>query len=397
MPKPRCHVVGIFHTVNDPVAQSSCAFTQKTFKLSLMVQPHGWEVVEYGNEGSKSAASEHVTLLTRKEYDAFYPPVAASEFVGNRAQIGQYGWPLFHSRLIEELTRRVQPGDIICHPFGRAHMQLVNIFPKQHHVESGVGYSDAPFGCWRITESEAWRHWHWGKWDTPEYAKDKGMNRIYSWVIPNSWIVDDWPYHGPEKNEGYVVYMGRLDWCKGMTTIAECIRENAKRAAAGNAKLLKWVFAGQGNFDECILKQVARDGFSATTDIEYRGVVLGADRAPLVGKARCMIAPSQFIEPQNGSHLEAALCGTPTVASNFGAFTETIRPGVNGFICRTLGEWLDGIERCGSLDRSAISESARARYSIEACGRLYDAAFTQICELSGPGWYSGRGLQAAHI
>jgi glycosyltransferase involved in cell wall biosynthesis len=46
--------------------------------------------------------------------------------------------------------------------------------------------------------------------------------------------------------------------------------------------------------------------------------------------------PRCYIEPFGGSGVEVLLCGTPLIAVDYGAFTETIIDGVNGFRCHTL-------------------------------------------------------------
>ncbi len=48
-----------------------------------------------------------------------------------------------------------------------------------------------------------------------------------------------------------------------------------------------------------------------------------------------MIIQSDYI---SGAGVEAMLCGTPLLGSNYGAFQETIIHGVTGFRCNTLGK-----------------------------------------------------------
>src|SRR6185503_9063322 len=110
----------------------------------------------------------------------------------------------------------------------------------------------------------------------------------------------------------------------------------------------------------------------------------------LVGNAACMLMPTNFIEPFGGSGVEAMLTGTPLLASDFGAFTETVDHGRTGYRCKTLGDWVTGIENVlkGQIDRSYVAMTARKRYTLEACGPLYDQAFRQLTSLHGPGWNS---------
>src|SRR4029077_4846044 len=58
------HVIGVAHTVphEDYLV---CAFTAKVLLFPDVIQPFGWDVIEYSNEGSASKAREHVVILTK--------------------------------------------------------------------------------------------------------------------------------------------------------------------------------------------------------------------------------------------------------------------------------------------------------------------------------------------
>lgn len=379
------HMVSCFYTVLTD-DYSHCAFSGKCRRWSKMMKPFGWDTVVYTNEGSIVPDATVVTLLTEQEFTHFYPRKDKTELHSHHAVIGERGWPTFHKRLVSELAKRVQAGDFILHPFGRAHDQLVSLFPQCIHVESGIGYNDKPFGAWRIFESQAWRHYHWGRWDHDiSVVNEPGQNRYYSWVVPNYFDLDDWSV-GTGSGD-YILYMGRIVPEKGMATIGAIIREYAKRSKEVPPR---FVFAGQGDFEKNVMEYVLSDPRPEDhrLNIEYVGPVHGRDRSDLIGKARCMLMPSSFIEPFAGSGVEAMICGTPLIAVDYGAFTETIIEGVSGYRCNTLGDWMHAIDASKKLDRSTVSAVTRDRYSLQACGKLYDTAFRQLTELRGAGWYS---------
>src|ERR1700722_4400502 len=58
------HVLGVAHTIphEDYLV---CAFTAKVLLFPEVIQPFGWNVIEYSNEGSVSDAREHVVILTK--------------------------------------------------------------------------------------------------------------------------------------------------------------------------------------------------------------------------------------------------------------------------------------------------------------------------------------------
>ena len=98
--------------------------------------------------------------------------------------------------------------------------------------------------------------------------------------------------------------------------------------------------------------------------------------------------PTEFIEPFGGSGVEGLLCGTPLITTDYGAFTETVKHGINGYRRKTLADWLAAVADVSQLNRQNIAKEARATYSLEACGARYDDAFQKIYQLYDKGWYT---------
>jgi glycosyltransferase involved in cell wall biosynthesis len=352
----RLHLIGLFHTIPSQ-DYSHCAFTGKVLRFSKMMRSFGYEVVEYANEGSESVASEKVAMLRRDEFDSFFAGLKDSEFVGNKASVGTPWHSLFESRLVEELGRRLGPRDIVCHPFGHSHECLLKRFPNNLHVETGIGYSRLMKGSYRIFESYAWMHYHMGK--------EQRGGSYYEWVIPNYFDLDEWePSYEPGK---YIAFLGRICKSKGMDTIYEI----AKHVDT------KIVLCGQG--DPTPWRH---------ENIEYRGPIKGRYRSEFLRNATCSLMPTQFVEPFGGSGVESMLCGTPLISVDYGAFTETVQDGLSGYRCRLLSQWIDAVRNAGKLDRRLVAEHARKRYSLQACGEMYDRAFGQLMNLYGKGWYT---------
>lgn len=354
--KPTLHLVGIFHTVHNQ-AFSHCAFTGKALRFAKMLQMYGYDVIEYANEGSESEAVEKVPMLTRGQYKELIGDRDKRNFHGDLATVGSPHHKAFEDKLVPEIKKRVKPKDIICHPFGHAHSRLLHDLPQNIHVETGIGYPTLVKGTMRIFESYAWRHYHCAKEDR------QGTN--YEWVIPNYFEIDDWePRYEPGS---YIAFLGRINSCKGLDTILEIAKYIDK----------KIVLHGQGDPTPW-----------THPNIEYRGPLMGTARSEFMRNAICSLMPTNFIEPFGGSGVEGLLCGTPLIATDYGAFTETVQEGFNGYRCKTLLDWLEAIDAVGQLDRKAIADKARATYSLQACGKRYDKAFTQIHQLYNDGWYT---------
>lgn len=357
--KPTLHLVGIFHTIHSQ-AYSHCAFTGKALRFSKMLQMYGYDVIEYANAGSESEAREKVPLLTREELEQFTGVRDKTAFHGDLAAVGTPHHTEFEKRLVAEMAKRIKPKDIVCHPFGHAHSRLLHDFPTNIHVETGIGYPTLVQGTIRIFESYAWRHYHAGK--------DGRQGTNYEWVIPNYFEINDWqPRFAPGQ---YYAFLGRIDKCKGLDTLFEI----AKHLPTGSPKI---VLCGQGDPSPW-----------THPNIEYRGPIHGTERSEFMRNAICSLMPTNFIEPFGGSGVEGMLCGTPLISTDYGAFTETVRHGFNGFRCKTLADWLEALQKVSALDRRAIAKDARATYSLEACGARYDDAFQKIHQLYDKGWYT---------
>ena len=350
----RLHVISPFHTKNQQYF-SHCAFTGKSLRFPKMMKQYGYEVIEYSNEGSESMADEHVQILNHDEFNSFYGADNISSFEP-LAIIGGPGHICFHERLIEKISNRIEPNDIICHTFGHAHENLKNIFPNNFHVETGIGYPTIMDGTFHIFESYAWLHHYHGVRGT------NGSN--YEWVVPNYYDLDDWV---PNYEHGkYLSFMGRVVQSKGLSTIF---------AIADNSK---YPILIHGHGDHSAYNH---------PNVKFLGPIFGKDRSDFIRNSRALLAPTTFIEPFCGMAVESMLCGTPVISVDYGAMTETVEEGM-GFRCHTLQNWLDAVNDVEKLNRNYIANKARNTYSLEACGKKYDKIFKQLDDLKNKkGWY----------
>jgi len=128
-------------------------------------------------------------------------------------------------------------------------------------------------------------------------------------------------------------------------------------------------------------------------NLTYKPPIHGKDRAQFLGNAMAVLMPTRYVEPFGGVTVEAQLCGTPVIGSSYGSFTETIKHGVTGFTCRTLGDYLSALEKIeeGFLERSTIRNVAVDRYDMYKLANDYDNVFQQVSDVrKGAGWYSTR-------
>lgn len=364
--KPTLHMIGLFHTICNH-NYDHCAFTGKVMRFSKMMQKQGYKVIEYSNGVSESGADEQVQILTAERLAEYTATVKDFMLL---AVMGTPLWQEFQDKLIPEIKKRVQPHDIVCHPFGPSHSILITELPQAYHVETGIGYDSGEFGAFRIFETYNWMHYHQGKDDI---KNDKGeviargrRGKAYEWVVPNYYNSEDWE---PSYDKGdYLLYLGRVVEGKGLFVVQEISKHF-------NEKIHVYGFGDSTPFEG--------------PNMVFHGPITGQKaRSDLLRHARVVIMPTQFTEPFGGVAVEAMLCGTPVVSTDYGAFSETIEHGKTGFRCHTLGDFLAGIITAETLDRKYISDRARRLYTIETVGKMYDAAFMQIYDLRNSGWYT---------
>lgn len=371
----RLHLLGLPHTITRS-DYSHCAFTGKVLRFAPMMRSRGYEVVHYGVEGAESGANEQVDVITAADLDGFlgkHNP-SAPGFVGDAASTDSPLYRLFNARLAVHLAAHVEPGDALCFPFGHAHEAAVRDAPANvraaYWLETGIGYEQT-FCRFKVYESEVWRAWHQGR-EFTQTGRCEGDD--YAWVVPNYFDVSEWDL-GAGEGGGCLLYFGRICDIKGLRVVVEIAKARPD---------LRVVLCGQGD---------PAPYLAASPNIAYLPPVHGRARSALLGNVLAVLCPSRYVEPFGGVAVEAMLCGTPVLTSDFGAFVETVEHGVSGWRCRTLSDWLAAVDRVrgsawGMPERRDVRAHAE-RYGMDRVGAEYDRVFRQLAELGGRGWYAG--------
>ena len=308
----------------------------------------GHEVILYGGNKNEAAVSEFVPVGKPKNDPLHIPHFDAAE-------------PLFSDfslKVIEKMKDRIQPRDFICIIGGAAQQAIADAFPDNMAVEYGIGYSGV-FAKYKVFESYAWMHMIYGASAEPHSVD----GRYYDAVIPNYFDPDEFTYQAEPM--GYYLFLGRMVDRKGWRVAVDVCEELG----------VPLVLAGHG------------DPGKLPSNCEYVGAVGPRDRDRLLGGAIATFTPTSYIEPFCGVHVESMLCGTPVITTDWGVFTETVVPGV-GFRCRTRTEFCDATKRASDLDRWAISDYARSKFTTGVVAPQYDAYFRRLMTLWDDGWYT---------
>jgi glycosyltransferase involved in cell wall biosynthesis len=266
-----------------------------------------------------------------------------------------------NTRAIFEIEKRIAPGDIIGLITGTPCVAIKEAFPNNMCVEYGVGY-EGVICDYRVFESYAWMHTIYGfQAGLEKRSPMSATGRFYDCVIPNYFEIDQFP-EGDGSGD-YLFYIGRLIDLKGVSIAVDMAKRND----------IELVIAGQG---------------TPPPGCTYKGVVGPEERSELMGKARAVVVPSLYLEPFGGVNVEAQICGTPVITTDWGAFPETVSQGVTGYRCRTMREFDAATRDVLTLDRKFIRERASFLYSTETCAAQYDTYFQRLVDLSGEGFHS---------
>ncbi len=326
----RFHVPGLPHTM-PTTAYAHCAYSQKIRNFIRMMAGLGHAVCVYDSRC----------------------PLAPSENLSFPFDVADPRWQSHNGSCVERMRETIQPQDIICLIAGVCQQPIAQAFPKHLSVEYGVGY-DGIFAPYCVFESYAHMAKVYGK-----YGITNG--RFFDAVIPNYYDPAEFPFSA--EKEDYLLFIGRLNWDKGVAVAVDVAEKTGRRL----------VVCGQGE---------------PPPGCDYRGVVGIEERGRLMARAHAVLVPTLYLEPFGGVAVEAQMCGTPVISTDFGAFPETVEHGITGFRCHYLGEFLDAVRRCGDLDPVRIRERAVRLYSLTTVAQQYQSYFERLSLLWGAGWHS---------
>jgi glycosyltransferase involved in cell wall biosynthesis len=365
----RFHLVGFPHT-QTIAAQGNCAYTQRNRKWASMMTDLGHEVFLYAGDRNEARCTELVTCITSDEQEQLFKGHAWYDqqfWAGFSWDDTQVAWRLFIRRAIDGLAARLEPHDFILISAGWAHRAIRDAFPSHIVVEPGVGYQGtcAPY---RVFESYAWMHAVYAT-QTPGGASASD-GRFFDTVIPNFFELEDFPAGKPERTNDYL-FMSRMTRRKGYEIAIRATDEVG-------AKLIVCDTAGDR---------------PKANHVEYVGYVEADERARLLTTCRALFCPTIYVEPFGGVVVEAQLCGTPVIVTDWGAFPELVRQGIDGYRCRSFREFVEACLSVGDLNQRAIRKNAIARWSTAAVGPQFERYFERLMLLWGEGFWE-QGMPA---
>lgn len=358
----RIHVLGLPHTITneDFVA---CAYTQKAWKFCKMMAGRGHTIYHYGHEDSDTMADEDVTVITNEVWEEVY---GTHDYKSKwfKYDMNDKAYQTFYRNAIREIDKRKQPGDIILPFWGAGVRPICDAHPDLLTIEPGIGYAGGHWAHYKIFESYAIYHAYCGLHNVGTCAQSN-----YDIVIPNYFDLDQFEYQ--EEKEDYFLFLGRVYTGKGVH-IAQQVCE-----AAG----VKLKVAGQ--------LDPSYENYEWPDHVEFVGYAGVEERKELMKNAKGSFLASQYLEPFGGVQIENLLAGTPTISSDWGAFTENNIEGVTGYRCRTFEDYVRAVKNIqeGKI-KPADCRAHGEKFSLEAIAPMYEDFFRKVSDIrTGRGWY----------
>lgn len=355
----RFHVLAVPHTVTRK-DYSACAFTQKALKFCKMMHSRGHVVYHYGHAESEVECTEHVSVTDNALFEATYGHYDWKKELF-RHNTGDNCNKTFNERAIAEIGKRKKHQDILLLFWGIGHEAVAKAHPDLIAVEPGIGCFNRPCTPFSIYESYSVMNY--------VYGQERMQPKWFDAVIPNYFDLDDFTFQA--KPGDYFMYLGRIIAGKGIGVAVEIAKQTG----------LKLKVAGQGDFKGQL-------GFDPPPEVEIVGYLEPAERDALLRGARALLAPTHYNEPFGGVTIEALLCGTPIITSDWGAFAENNLHGVTGYRCRNMDQFVWAAKNVHRLSRRACREWAAKNFSLERIALMYEEYFYSLQPVfTGKGFY----------
>jgi glycosyltransferase involved in cell wall biosynthesis len=167
-----------------------------------------------------------------------------------------------------------------------------------------------------------------------------------NWVgnCPNALDLDLYPF-APHRGD-YLLFLGRMSFDKGAhRAVATAMEAGVPLKIAGKMREPLEV----EYFDEFVRPHLS-------SEIEYVGEVSHGEKVELLQGARTTLFPISWEEPFGLVMIESMACGTPVIATRWGAVPEVIEPGRSGVI---VDDWHGAVAALEEAD-AITPESCRA-------------------------------------
>jgi len=309
----------------------------------------GHTVYHYGHKDSIVNCTEHITVTDDNILQETYGNLQSWKTKGYDQYVNNRAFHIFNKKSIEEINKRLKSKNefILCW-FGFGHEECAKKFQnKAIVIEPSIGY-DSMFAPIKIFETKSQLH------------KLHGMEKTIvnfgsEFVIYPGFEENDFEYKTQKSDTA--LFLGRI------------INEKGARLTYDICNYMKQeiIFAGPNILN-----------LSDTKYCKFIGFVDPIKRKELLSNAKCLIAPSLFMEPCNWTVIEAQFSGTPTITTDFGGFTETVEQNKTGYRCFNVNNLINAIKAIKNISPLDCRSNAINKYTLEIQCNHYEFIFKSL-------------------
>ncbi|BAZ10572.1 group 1 glycosyl transferase [Calothrix sp. NIES-4071] len=187
-------------------------------------------------------------------------------------------------------------------------------------------------------------------------------------TVYNGIDINSHKYHAQPSEQPYLAFLGRMSPEKGPHLAIEIAKKSGWRLKmAGKVDVVDKQF-----FETEIKPRI--DG----KQIEYLGEATHTEKNELMGGAVATLFPITWREPFGLVMVESMAAGTPVIAMSLGSAPEVISPGISGFLCNSISECINAIDKAAQLDRHAVREYVSQQFSASKMADGYEEVYRKI-------------------
>lgn len=191
-------------------------------------------------------------------------------------------------------------------------------------------------------------------------------------VVYNGAPLQKYEFKNRLAEDAPLIYLGRVEELKGAHLAIEVAQKSGRKLIiAGN---IPEGDSQQKYFQERIAPHL--DG----QRIQYVGPVDDVQKNELLGSAAAFLMPILLEEAFGIVMAEALACGTPVIALNRGSVPEVVQHGVNGFVCTSVEEMVESVNRINEIDRYNCRLDMEKRFSDAVMVNGYEELYSKLLQ-----------------
>jgi len=171
--------------------------------------------------------------------------------------------------------------------------------------------------------------------------------------------------------EDYLVLVARMVPSKGIVEAIQ-IAKKAKTKLILIGAVSSYIPWSKSFYEQEVLPHI--DG----SQIIHFSELANTKVIELISKAKAFLFPLQWDEPFGLVLTEAMGCGTPVIAFPRGSVPELVEDNLTGFIVQSPEEAVDAIAKVHQLDRKAVSNHAKKKFSHEQMVDHYESFYKSL-------------------